>query len=215
MKPWLRQWNADLLKERLAEADEDVHFTESLAQTVIGEYTSPGDVVLDPFAGFGTTLLVAERMGRQAVGVELLPERVEAIRGRLGGRGTVIHGDARELEQLVPGAVDLCLTSPPYMSKVVHRANPLNGYRTDDGHYSTYLAELGDVFAQVARLLRPGGHLVVNVANMTDEGIVTTLAWDVGKLVSQHLTLVQETFVCWDTQPEWLTGDYCLIFRRL
>src|SRR5690606_23150637 len=34
-------------------------------------------VVLDPFAGSGTTLLVAERLGRQAVGIEINPEYVE------------------------------------------------------------------------------------------------------------------------------------------
>src|SRR5690606_9936574 len=34
-------------------------------------------IVLDPFAGSGTTLLVAERLGRQAVGIEINPEYVE------------------------------------------------------------------------------------------------------------------------------------------
>ena len=58
------------------------------------------------------------------------------------------------------------LTSPPYMTAVAHPENPLTGYATDDGDYPTYLRELGEVFAQVADLLRPGGHVVVNVANV-------------------------------------------------
>ena len=38
--------------------------------------------MLDPFAGWGTTLVVAQRLGR-AVGVELTPERIAAIKRRV------------------------------------------------------------------------------------------------------------------------------------
>lgn len=214
MRPWLHQWSADLASERFAQAEEDVHFTEGFARIVIEEYTVPGQLVLDPFAGFGTTLVVAERLGRRGVGVELISDRAELVRGRVGELVEVINGDARDVGRLVSGPVDLCLTSPPYMPAVGHPENPLNAYETDDGHYPTYLRELGDVFGQVAGLVRPGGHVVINVANMIDDDVVTPLAWDVAREVSAHLTFVGETFLCWDQQPEWLTGDYCLIFRR-
>lgn len=44
----------------------------------------PGQTVLDPFAGAGTTALVAARLGRHSVGIELNPEYVEMARKRLG-----------------------------------------------------------------------------------------------------------------------------------
>lgn len=214
MRPWLQQWSVDLETERSPDADEDVHFTQNLAETVIAEYSLPGQVVLDPFAGFGTTLVVAERMGRHGLGIELLPDRADLIRRRLNGRGDVITGDARQVAGLVDRPVDLCLTSPPYMSRADHPENPLTGYETVDGDYQSYLAELDDVFRQVAKLLRPRGHLVVNVGNMVDDGVATLLAWDVGQLIAEHLTFRQETILCWDQQPEWLTGDYCLVYQR-
>jgi len=40
-------------------------------------------IVLDPFAGSGTTLLVAERLGREGVGIEINPEYVEMAKRRL------------------------------------------------------------------------------------------------------------------------------------
>lgn len=45
--------------------------------------TNPGDLVVDPFAGTGTTLLVAERYGRDSIGFELNPAYCEIIRRRL------------------------------------------------------------------------------------------------------------------------------------
>ena len=42
-----------------------------------------GDVVLDPFAGSGTTLWVAKRMLRKFVGIELSPEYIKLINKRL------------------------------------------------------------------------------------------------------------------------------------
>lgn len=45
--------------------------------------TKPGDWVLDPFAGTGTTLVVAEQLGRNAVGIEIDPQMTEVIRWRL------------------------------------------------------------------------------------------------------------------------------------
>ncbi len=214
MKPFLLLRAAELAAERPDDAVEDVHFPEALAASVIEDTTSPGDLVLDPFAGYGTTLAVAVRMGREAVGVELLAERVELVRSRAGGRATVLQGDARRLAELVDGPVDLVLTSPPYMTKVHHPENPLTGYATDDGDYATYLGEIGDVFAQVAALLRVGGHAVVNVANLVTGDVVTPLAWDVGRVVSRHLTFRGETFLCWDEHPPGHAGDYLLWFQR-
>jgi DNA modification methylase len=214
VKPYVLARRSDLIEQRPADAAEDVHFTESLASEIIEAFTTAGARVLDPFAGFGTTLVVAARLGRRAVGVELLDERVAIVRGRIGPGDRIIQGDARRLADLVEGPFDLCLTSPPYMTTNDHPENPLTAYETTDGDYPTYLAELGDVFAQVAALLRVGGHAVVNVANIAHLGTVTTLAWDVGRVVSRHLRFRQEVFVCWDQPPPDLTGDYCLVYER-
>jgi DNA modification methylase len=215
MRPWLPMSRAELVRERPPGAEEDVHFTESLVATVVGEYTAPGGRVLDPFAGFGTTLAVATRMGRSAVGVELLAERADAARQRLPESALLLTGDARRLSSLVDGPFDLCLTSPPYMPASGHDENPLTAYTTADGDYPTYLDELEAVFADVAALTRPGGHVVVNVANViAADGRLTPLAWDVAARVARHLRLVQDVFLCWDSPPPGIGGDYCVVFRR-
>lgn len=58
-------------------------FPPTLVEQLIQTFTKEGDTVLDPFAGSGTTLLVARKMGRKSIGIELSPEYVAIIEDRL------------------------------------------------------------------------------------------------------------------------------------
>ena len=55
----------------------------ALAQRCILAGTRPGDLVLDPFCGTGTTLAVAYAHGRRALGLELNPTYAAQARARL------------------------------------------------------------------------------------------------------------------------------------
>ncbi|MXV92946.1 MAG: site-specific DNA-methyltransferase, partial [Chloroflexi bacterium] len=48
-------------------------FPRQLPEWFIKLFSQPGDAVLDPFAGSGTTLFVAQAMNRRAIGIEILP----------------------------------------------------------------------------------------------------------------------------------------------
>jgi site-specific DNA-methyltransferase (adenine-specific) len=54
-----------------------------LVRRIIGVSSNPGDVVLDPFAGSGTTLAVAKAMGRSGVGIELNPDYAQIATRRI------------------------------------------------------------------------------------------------------------------------------------
>ena len=202
-----------LVAERHPLAGEDVHFSRALVRAVLEDLTSPGDRVLDPFVGFGTTLQVAEAMGRQAVGVELLPERCAAA-AAAAPASSVVQGEARHLSRLVDGPFDLILTSPPYMAADDGPEDPLSGYNGVSS-YTQYLAELRDILAQCLDLLTPQGHVVVNVANIDSGAHFTPLAWDVGRLLGEVGRLTQDVFVCWDRSWHDLAGDYLLVARPL
>jgi site-specific DNA-methyltransferase (adenine-specific) len=56
---------------------------EAVLERIVRVSSNPGDLVLDPFAGSGTTLAVAKRLGRRYLGLELSAEYAEKIRERL------------------------------------------------------------------------------------------------------------------------------------
>lgn len=58
-------------------------FPEPLARDHILSWSNPGDVVLDPFSGSGTTAKMARETGRHYIGIEVNPEYVEISRKRL------------------------------------------------------------------------------------------------------------------------------------
>ncbi len=66
---------------------------EHLLGRIIRVSSNPGDLVLDPFAGSGTTLAVARKLGRRFIGFELSPYYADRIRRRLAG---LRAGDALE-----------------------------------------------------------------------------------------------------------------------
>jgi len=79
-------------------------FPERLVQICIEAGCPPGRTVLDPFLGSGTVAVVAERLGRNCLGIELNPEYAEQARER------ILHARAKRSEQLRSGgdrAVDL------------------------------------------------------------------------------------------------------------
>lgn len=210
LRPHLAVRLASVLAERHRLADEDVHFAESLATAVIEDLTQPGDLILDPFAGFGTTLRVADRLGRRAIGIELLAERC-AIAQASAPDATVHHADARDLASIVTEPIDLVLTSPPYMTAVDHPEDPLRGYTGSTATYPAYLAELREIFGQAFGVLAPDGRVAVNVANIDDGRHFTPLAWDVGQILADLGRLQRETFVIWDQPWHDLAGDYVLV----
>lgn len=58
-------------------------FPPSLPEWFITLFTKKGDVVLDPFMGSGTTIFVANKLGRSSIGIDIVKEYCEMVKTKL------------------------------------------------------------------------------------------------------------------------------------
>ncbi len=78
---WFFSRVAGTFKER--QGFHGCQMPEQLLGRIIRASSNPGDLVFDPFAGSGTTLAVAKKLGRELLGCELSPDYVQAATDRL------------------------------------------------------------------------------------------------------------------------------------
>ena len=77
-------WNISLVSGNSPERTEHpAQYPEELIERIIKVGTNPGDLVLDPFMGSGTTAVVAKKLGRNYVGYEIEPSFIKIAEKRL------------------------------------------------------------------------------------------------------------------------------------
>lgn len=159
-------------------------------------FSKPGDTVLDPFVGVGSTLKACALEGRHGIGIELNAKYADLARRRLDTEvrdltattidQKIIEGDARDkLRDLKDRSVDFVVTSPPYwniLHKEDHKArqerkdHDLDTRYSDDKRdlgnirdYEAFLKELTAILGECARTLKPKKYMTVIVSDFRDK----------------------------------------------
>ncbi len=190
--------------------DQDIRLSEQFLDYFIRQFTNPGEVVFDPFAGFGTTLVSAEKLGRVGFGIEVNEEWHAHATGLLNHPENLLLGDTRKLELTAVPEFALSISSPIYMHKH-ERLNPLSGF-SDPCSYGSYLSELSAIYSKVASRMSEGGHLLIEAANLKGPSCVTTFAWDLCNEVSSVLNFQGEIVINWEQYGYGYDHSYCLVF---
>lgn len=92
-----------------------------IPRNIILRYSQEGDLVLDQFAGGGTTLVEAKLLNRDIIGVDVNNSAIERCKEKTDfkyngrcGRVFIHKGDARNLDFIKDNSIDLICTHPPY-----------------------------------------------------------------------------------------------------
>src|SRR3954451_15687129 len=120
---------------------------------LLQRYTKEKDLVVDCFAGSGTTLDVARDLNRRALGYDVHPSRKDIFRV-----------DARKLPPELTGKVDLVFIDPPYGTHIDYGDDPRDIGKLDAAGTEYYDA-MEQVFREIARVLKPGKVLGLYVSD--------------------------------------------------
>jgi tRNA G10 N-methylase Trm11 len=185
-----------------------VAFPPKVIEKLINEYSKKGDVVFDPFAGFGTTLKAAKKLGRGAFGTEIDKDKINFAKSKF--KVEIIQKSAFDLDYKNHPDIDLCIFSPPYWG-------PALGAVT----YEDYLSKLKDLVSKIKERMNKNACLIVLAQNYGTEYGLFTLAWDIGNALKEVLRFEQDIIWCIDRKKskrdmkhEAADHHYCLIFRK-
>ncbi len=150
---------------------------------LLQRYTREGDKILDPMCGSGTTLDVANELGRIGIGYDLAPRRPD-----------IKPADARNIP-LPDQSVDFVFIDPPYSTHVDYSDNPKcigkldAGEASADGTLNAYYRSMRDVFAQCYRVLKPRRYMAVYVSDSFKKGKpFMPIGFDLFAILRQRLT---------------------------
>ena len=204
-------------------------FPETLAQEFIEFFTKPGELVLDPMAGTGSTLVAALRCGRNSLGFELNPKYAliacQVLADERASLGTpaewlkadLIQMNAAQADPVQLPIIDYLFTSPPYWDMLHARgaktqsarrnSADLDVFYSDDPNdlgnihdYDTFLGKLVEIYANLKPCLRHKAYLTIVVKNIKKGGRIYPLAWDIGRELGKVYNLKDEKIWCQDNQ---------------
>ncbi|MBO5316126.1 MAG: methyltransferase domain-containing protein [Clostridia bacterium] len=154
-----------------------------IPRNVILRYSQEGDLVLDQFAGGGTTLVEAKLLNRNIIGVDVNDVALERCREKVdfeygGAKGEVhIHkGDARNLDFIPSDSIDLICTHPPY-ADIIRYSDDIEN---DLSHLNmkAFLPEIHKVAEEAYRVLKNDKYCVVLMGDIRKKGMVQPLAFE-------------------------------------
>ncbi|MEM9493095.1 MAG: DNA methyltransferase [Myxococcota bacterium] len=192
---------------------DDLRLSEEVLSYLIERYSRPGDVIFDPFAGMGTTLLVSERLDRVAYGIERDMASWSYAQQILTNPERMIFGDVRTIGFDQLPKFSLTLSSPLYMNSD-DGLDPLSGFE-EAGHYSAYIRALSEIYDAARVHSVRGGRLIVEAANLKRNGVTTMFAWDLARALAGKMRFEGELILDW-AQYGYGFGyshSYCLVFE--
>jgi DNA modification methylase len=157
------------------------NFIPQIPNQLMRRFTKKGDVVLDAFLGSGTTLIESRRLGRNGIGIELIPEVVKKAKNNISKElnldkkvfTDIIIGDSAEektrdkvievLKNHKKKNVQFIIMHPPYHDIIKFSSNPkdLCNIQTVEG----FVDRFGQVVSNFSEILEKGRHLAIVIGD--------------------------------------------------
>ena len=171
-----------------------------IPRNIILRYSKENDLVLDYFCGAGTTGIECKLLHRNFLGLDINPQAIELAKGNLDfedyslfeekfkGKIDFRVGDARNLQQMDNGSIDLICAHPPY-ANIIHYTdeNPsdLSNYQATE-----FLEQVEKVAAESYRVLKNNRFCAILIGDMRKNKNVIPLGfWTIQKFLNARFRL--------------------------
>jgi DNA modification methylase len=154
-----------------------------IPRNVLLRYSVEGDWVLDQFAGGGTTLVEAKLLNRNIIGVEVNETAIERCREKCNfeyenvGRVEICRGDARHLNFIKDGSVDLICTHPPYANIIKYSEEIAEDLSLLD--FENFLGQMKFVAIESYRVLKRDKFCAILIGDTRKNGNVIPISFGV------------------------------------
>ncbi len=157
-----------------------------IPRNIILRYSDEGDLVLDQFAGGGTTLVESKLLNRNIIGVDVNDVALERCKEKTdfdyehaNGKVYIKKGDARNLDFIPDESIDLICTHPPYADIIKYSDDipeDLSSLKVKD-----FLKEMNIVAKESYRVLKKNKFCAVLMGDTRQKGHMIPMSFDVMK----------------------------------
>lgn len=204
-----------------------------IPRNLILRYSKEKDMILDQFAGGGTTLIEAKLLNRNIIGVDINPNALELCRDVTNferdncGKVYIRRGDARRLDFIPGETIDFICTHPPYANIIQYSKD----IEADLSHYDidAFLEQMKKVASESYRVLKKDKFCAILMGDTRKKGHVIPMSFEVMKIFESagfklKEVIIKEQHNC-KTTGYWKTNsikynflllahEYLFVFRK-
>lgn len=158
-----------------------------IPRNLLLRYSKEGDLVLDQFAGGGTTLVEAKLLHRNIIGVDVNDIALERCREKTNfmhqendGKVYIQKGDARNLDFIKDNSIDFICTHPPYANIIKYSENidsDISLLKISD-----FLHAIKDVANESYRVLKKDKFCAILMGDTRQKGHMIPMSFEVMKI---------------------------------
>lgn len=155
-----------------------------IPRNILLRYSNEGELVLDQFAGGGTTLVEAKLLNRNIIGVDInevalnrCKEKIDFNYEGANGKVHICKGDARNLDFIMDESIDLICTHPPYANIIQYSEDipeDLSRLKIKD-----FLMEMEKVAKESFRVLKKGKFCAILMGDTRQKGHMIPMSFEV------------------------------------
>lgn len=171
-----------------------------IPRNIILRYSKEGDLLLDQFAGGGTTLVEAKLLNRDIIGVDINDVAIDRCREKIDfeheGADGKVHlrkNDARHLDFILDESIDLICTHPPY-ANIIKYSDGLDG-DLSCLKLTEFLDEMQLVASESYRVLKQGKYCAILMGDTRQKGCMIPLAFRTMQIFQAAGFTLKETII--------------------